>query len=686
MRHLKLGTKFLLVGLVVLAVPLIIIGLVAVYEADHYITDLARRDLSHTADGLAGDLNTSMKEQVITVKDISYSNSVIAAGEKVAKDGVPAARPQILAVEEELAKMRGAAGDRVESIALVDDSGVVFASSDGSYDGTDLSGADYLDAALKGTATVGSVGVSPLTGKTIISAASPIYDESGKRVTGAVVMGLDRENVFASLRDVKVGTTGYVYVVDSRGLYIAHPVADEILKTNVTDIVGMESVATLVDQGQGGIAEYRINGVTKLSDVAPVPAAGWSVVATIPTKELYAPATTIRNVIIVIGLLSLVVAAVVLIIFSGTLSRPMTRLVGVAEKIAGGDLDVDVASSGRGDEIGALARAFTAMVGSLREKARFAKQISDGDLTVAEMSLSERDELGNAFSAMVDVLRRQVQEIVEGVNVLASSGSEIMASVSQLTSSVAQTSTAVSETTATAEEVKHTTDVSAQKAQDVSGLGKRSLEITETGQRSIEDTIRGMDRIKEQVAAISDMVVRLSEQSQAIGEIIATVNDLAEQSNLLAVNAAIEAAKAGEQGKGFGVVAQEIRSLASQSKQATTQVRGILFEIQKAIGSAVMATEQGSKAVEEGVTLSRRAGEAIDILAGSVAEATDAAVQIVASSQQQFLGMDQVVSAMANIQEAMLQMSAGTQQTEKTVHDLQTVSARLQQIVEFYRV
>ena len=99
-----------------------------------------------------------------------------------------------------------------------------------------------------------------------------------------------------------------------------------------------------------------------------------------------------------------------------------------------------------------------------------------------------------------------------------------------------------------------------------------------------------------------------------------------------------------------------------------------------------MATEQGSKAVEEGVTLSRRAGEAIDILAGSVAEATDAAVQIVASSQQQFLGMDQVVSAMANIQEAMLQMSAGTQQTEKTVHDLQTVSARLQQIVEFYRV
>jgi methyl-accepting chemotaxis protein len=152
------------------------------------------------------------------------------------------------------------------------------------------------------------------------------------------------------------------------------------------------------------------------------------------------------------------------------------------------------------------------------------------------------------------------------------------------------------------------------------------------------------------------------------------------------VNASIEAAKAGEQGKGFAVVAQEIRSLAAQSKQATTQVRNILFDVQKAIGSAVMATERGSKAVEEGVRLSTQAGESIDILAESVTEATHAAIQIAASSQQQLIGMDQVVSAMENIRESSLQMASSTKQTEKAAHDLHNLGQRLQEIVKLYKV
>jgi methyl-accepting chemotaxis protein len=124
---------------------------------------------------------------------------------------------------------------------------------------------------------------------------------------------------------------------------------------------------------------------------------------------------------------------------------------------------------------------------------------------------------------------------------------------------------------------------------------------TGDGKQSVQASIEAMHRIQEHMASIAESIVRLSEQGQTIGEIIATVNDLAEQSNLLAVNAAIEAAKAGEQGKGFAVVAQEVKSLAEQSKQATAQVRTILNDIQTAMSAAVMATEQGSKAVDAGV-------------------------------------------------------------------------------------
>jgi methyl-accepting chemotaxis protein len=130
------------------------------------------------------------------------------------------------------------------------------------------------------------------------------------------------------------------------------------------------------------------------------------------------------------------------------------------------------------------------------------------------------------------------------------------------------------------------------------------------------------------------------------------VEDLAAQSNLLAVNAAMEAAKAGDAGKGFGVVAQEVKSLAEQSRQATNQVRTILADIQKAASAAVLATEEGSKAVEAGAGQTAVARDSIRTLYDSVSEAAQAATQIAASSQQQLVGVDQVGRAMGSILEA----------------------------------
>ncbi|MDP1647816.1 MAG: methyl-accepting chemotaxis protein, partial [Rubrivivax sp.] len=151
----------------------------------------------------------------------------------------------------------------------------------------------------------------------------------------------------------------------------------------------------------------------------------------------------------------------------------------------------------------------------------------------------------------------------------------------------------------------------------------------------------------------------------------------AEQSNVLAVNAAIEASRAGEQGKGFGVVAQEVKSLAEQSKQATAQVRAILGDIQKATSAAVLATEQGHKAVEAGVKQSAGASDAIRQLTESVNEAAQAATQIAASSQQQMVGMDQVALAMDNIKQASTQNVAGTRQAEVAARSLHELGVKL---------
>ncbi len=350
----------------------------------------------------------------------------------------------------------------------------------------------------------------------------------------------------------------------------------------------------------------------------------------------------------IVSAFALFMAAALVLFLNKIIAAPLTEISGVAQRIASGDLTGDVKlSAPREDEVGVLMKTFQ------------------------QMTIN---------------LRRMLGEMREGINVLASSSTEITAATTQVASGASETATAVSETTATVEEVKQTALVSTQKAKYVSDSAQKASQVSQTGKKSTEESVSGMHRIREQMESIAESIVKLSEQSQAIGEIIASVNDLAEQSNLLAVNAAIEAAKAGELGKGFAVVAQEVKSLAEQSKQATAQVRGILTDIQKATSAAVMATEQGSKAVEAGVKQTTEAGESIRLLSDSISEASQVATQIAASSQQQLVGMDQVALAMENIKVASTQNVASTKQAETAAQNLHELGQKLKALVEQYRV
>jgi methyl-accepting chemotaxis protein len=389
---------------------------------------------------------------------------------------------------------------------------------------------------------------------------------------------------------------------------------------------------------------------------------------------------------VILGASALLIAVAMIVGLSRSIAEPLENIIGVADKISEGDLSTDFADLKRNDEVGRLAQTFQRMSRSLTVLAGRARQITDGDLTAQVKPRSERDVLGTAFANMTVELRRIMQELLEAVNVLASSASEIMASTTQLAATAAETATAVTETTATVEEVKQTSQVSSQKAKYVADEAQKAAEIARTGKLAVDQTIEGMGAIRQQMGAVAESILSLSAQGQAIGEIIATVDDLAAQSKLLAVNAAIEAAKAGEEGKGFAVVAQEVRSLAEQSKAATLQVRAILTDIQKATSSAVLATEQGSKTVEAGVRQTTSSGESIRALAESIASAAQASSQIAATSQQQFVGMDQVSMAMENIKTASAQTLASTKQAETAAQQLHQLGQKLKELVARFKV
>jgi methyl-accepting chemotaxis protein len=388
----------------------------------------------------------------------------------------------------------------------------------------------------------------------------------------------------------------------------------------------------------------------------------------------------------IIGAVAFLFVFVMTVTLTRLIASPLMEFTEIAGRVALGDVDIAISAIDRTDEVGVLSQTFIRMVANIREMANMTKRVAAGDLSVKVIPQSEKDVMGNALAVMVEYLRTQTLAIQEGVNVLASSSAEILASTTMVASGATETASAVSETTATVEEVKQASQLASQKVRLVAEGAQRSLQVSQQGRKSVDEAVLGMNRIREQMETIAESIVTLSEQGQAIGEIIATVNDLAEQSNLLAVNAAIEAAKAGEHGKGFAVVAHEVRSLAVQSKEATAQVRTILNDIQKATNAAVMATEQGSKAVQAGERQSGEAGEAIRALADSIAEAANASTQIAASSHQQMVGMEQVAQAMENIKDASTLSVTSTRQAEQSAQNLHELGQKLKGLLERFKL
>lgn len=358
-------------------------------------------------------------------------------------------------------------------------------------------------------------------------------------------------------------------------------------------------------------------------------------------------------------------------------------MIHVLTEIGNGNLAVNVPIR---SEVDSFSKALQDMLLSTKKMTHVLAAVANGDLTVKVPIRSEVDSFGKALNHMVDRLKQITSEIQSEVYVLTNCTEEIVASVNQVSTGTAETAAAVAETTTTVEELKQTAHIAAEKAKDVMAIAEETLGTVRNSEKTLHVTIEEMNQIQEKMRFISESIVKLSEHSLAIGEIINTVNNLAEQSNLLAVNAAIEAAKAGEQGRSFGVVAQEIRTLAEQSKEATIQVRGILNDIQNATSSAVLATEQGSKAVIKGVEQAKLMSEAIHGLFTSISKVTQASNQISISSQQQLVGVDQVTVAMTNINEASSQHVGQMHQIEAAVQILNNVAVSLRNLMNQYKV
>ncbi|GCA49614.1 methyl-accepting chemotaxis protein 4 [Sinorhizobium sp. KGO-5] len=332
-----------------------------------------------------------------------------------------------------------------------------------------------------------------------------------------------------------------------------------------------------------------------------------------------------------------------------------------------------------------------------RALAVLAEKVSAGDLA-QKASVDGSDELavlGASFNAMTERLagmidnergsRERLEKLLatisETAQHLSSSAAEILAGTTQQVEGMREQSSAVAQTVTSVDEVLQTSEQAAQRAQQVAASYDNAVKISNEGRRALDDTVQVMNAVSARTETIAADILSLAENSLEIGEIVSVVAEIADQTNLLALNAAIEASRAGEHGRGFNVVASEIRTLADQSKAATTRVRRILMEIQKSTNSAVIGAEDGSKSVSRALETVSEAGETIRQLEAIVDDSARSVAQIAASAGQQRAGMKQIHEAMHYIEQTSSQNLSAIRQAEEAAKDLNELGSRLKEML-----
>ncbi|MGI0488255.1 methyl-accepting chemotaxis protein [Pantanalinema rosaneae CENA516] len=285
--------------------------------------------------------------------------------------------------------------------------------------------------------------------------------------------------------------------------------------------------------------------------------------------------------------------------------------------------------------------------------------------------------IGIAIGLGTWIIRKIVQQINQSATAISSSTNEIAVSVEQQERTANQQAVSVNQTTTTMDELGASSRQSAEQAEAAATGARQALTLADVGNNAVARSIDGMATLKNKVGAIAAQILRLSEQTSQIGSISGLVSDLANQTNMLALNAAVEAVRAGEHGKGFSVVASEIRKLADQSKKSAEKINLLVADIQTAINSTVMVTDEGTKTVEEGVKIAQQTAESFSGVTDAVNNVVLNSQQISLNVKQQAIAIQQVVDAMNALNIAaretangMGQVRIGTQQLNETAANL----------------
>lgn len=515
------------------------------------------------------------------------------------------------------------------------------------------------------------------TNITMVTASFPFYD-GNKKLKGMATADMDLAQLQKIVSDITVSQTGWAFLLDKNGTYISDRDNGKVMKTKITEDAdsGLAEAgkALLADQGKSGHITATLSGAKHLIYYAAMPETGWTLALVVPEAELFAPLKNLLLGQVLAVLIAILVISAVIVRYTGMITRNINEVKRLSDSMSQGNLTQAVTVTSQ-DEFGEMGTNFNRMTRDLRQ---LINKLMETSVQVASHS---------------DILTQTARQTAEATE-------HITIAVQDIASTVETQIANTEGTTQTLTDMSDRISAISQDMQQVTDITLDTSNKAQDGTAVVDNAINQMQKINKNVNTAATVVHTLGEKSREIDSILSLITAIAGQTNLLALNAAIEAARAGEQGKGFAVVADEVRKLAEQSETAAKQIGSIISEIQLQTGHAIQIMDESTHSVQEGIHLVNQAQHSFTAIhdaighssaqtqhiAAAIADIADNAAQIAAAVEALAAADKQTGSHIESVAAATEEQHASMEELQATATLLAKVASELDSSIHTFKV